>query len=183
MAPHGGVHPPLTRSTHLLSAGLTVTILRLQRHLQPATVRAMIAAELYVLAGQSRANDGSNSYACYVGQSDALHAHTNRVGASLRTWTFRLGRLTPDTIVLVRGATGPIDTHARLLVEAGLARAISTTHTILNTRTAAPRRPGEQHGSSASGRSEPPTSSPPSSVTRSSATIPLLRPVARPASA
>ena len=135
-----------SRQTFLLPTDLTVTVLRLADGLTAATLRAMIAAEVYVLCGQTRGPGGIDSrddledtgYGCYVGTSDALRAHSVRVGVSLRTWTYRLGRLDPDSVVLVRGTMSPIDEPPRLLIEAGLARAVSRTHTILNTRTAAP---------------------------------------------
>jgi hypothetical protein len=128
------------RQTLRLPDDIVVTILRLPGPVTTEILRAMLAAEWYLLVGATTSATGQpTGTGVYVGTSDALKARTTRVGVSLRNWTFRLGRLTPHTVVLVRRATRPVDEPPRLLVEAALARAISAAgYTVLNLRTAAP---------------------------------------------
>lgn len=121
-----------------LPGGITVTILRLPESLTADGLRAMIAAQLYVLAGATTSIDGDDSgYGGYVGTSAALNARTARCGVSLHHWTVRNGRLDPDTVILINNTT-PLDEQARLLIEASIARTLSPQYTILNTRCSAP---------------------------------------------
>jgi hypothetical protein len=99
----------------------------------------MMAAEWYILLGQSSSPAGiSTGYGAYVGTSAALHFLNLRVQASLRHWSIGLGQLQPDAVILIRHSEYPVDLQVRLLVEAALARSISTRYSILNTRTGAP---------------------------------------------
>jgi len=122
-----------------LPDNLTVTILRLPDHLTTAVLRSMIAAEVYILCGQTSSPGGhASGFGAYVGISEALEQNMARSGVSLRNWAFRNGRLVPEVVVLVSRRGKPMNANARLLIEAALARAISTKHSILNIRTAAP---------------------------------------------
>ncbi|HEY8618792.1 MAG TPA: hypothetical protein VIM01_01785 [Dermatophilaceae bacterium] len=121
-----------------LPGGATVTILRLPEALTADGLRAMVAAQLYVLAGATTSIDGDETgYGGYVGTSAALNARTARVGVSLHHWTVRNRRLDPDTVILINNAT-PLDEPVRLLIEASIARALSPKYSILNIRCSAP---------------------------------------------
>ncbi len=125
--------------TIALPDNLTVTILRLPDHLTALVLRQILSAELYILAGATTSPAGHETgFGAYVGTSGALHQSMARAGVSLRQWTFRVGRLRPEVVIMVNRPGQPIDANARLLIEASLARAISTRWTVLNTRTAAP---------------------------------------------
>lgn len=129
----------IRRRTIGLPDNLSVTILRLPDHLTTAVLRSMLAAEVYILCGESTAPDGrATGFGAYVGISAALDQTMARSGISLRNWAFHNGRLVPEVVVLVTRAGKPMNANAQLLIEATLARAISTNHTILNTRTSAP---------------------------------------------
>ncbi|WP_406832808.1 hypothetical protein ABEG17_08295 [Pedococcus sp. KACC 23699] len=129
----------IRRRTVTLPDQLTITFLHLPDGCTVSALRQMLAANLYVLAGTTSSPTGqSTGYGAYVGTSTALDQQMVRCGVSLRQWTYRQGRLIPDTVVLINRTERPIDPNALLLIEASLARAISTRHTILNTRTSAP---------------------------------------------
>lgn len=123
-----------------LPGDIIVHILRAQGAVSAALLRRMVAAEWYVLIGPTTSSSGSaTGYGAYVGTSDALHARTMRVGVSLHHWSTRLGRLRPEAVVLIHRHGRPVDGDTRLLVEAGLARAISAMQfSVLNVRTSAP---------------------------------------------
>ena len=124
--------------TIALPGNITVTILKLSGTLTAAALRAMLAAELYCLTGETTSPGGAETgYGAYVGTSAALSATTARCGVSLHHWTARNGRLDPDTVILINAAV-PMAEPVRLLIEASIARTISTKYTILNTRTSAP---------------------------------------------
>ncbi len=132
--------PQVNRRNLRLPDDLSVTILRLPNGLTSNALRGMLHAEIYVLLGDTSSPTGApTGYGAYVGQSDVLRAKTERAGVSLHTWSTKLGRLRPTTVVLVRRTTRPISQQTRLLVEAALARSISVNFTILNWRTAAPK--------------------------------------------
>lgn len=135
-----GQMPLWHRTFHLPNDGLRVTILHLTGPLTVEIWRSLLAADWYILLGECMSPKGTPSgYGAYVGTSDALRAQTQRVGVSLRSWTTGLGRLVPDTIVLIRRSSTPITGDTRLLVEAAMARYISGAgYSILNWRTAAP---------------------------------------------
>lgn len=128
----------IRRRTIHLPDHITVTILRLPDGCTADVLRQMVSASLYVLAGPTSDADTGTSYGAYVGVSAALEQRVARCGVSLRQWAFRQGALRPDTVLLVNRVGRPIDPNALLLIEASLARAISTHYTILNTRTSAP---------------------------------------------
>ncbi len=130
----------IRRHTVRLPDDLHITLLRLSGPATAAALRAMLAVDWYALLGSTASPDGANTgYGAYVGTSDALRAQTLRAGVSLRTWTYKHGRLRPDAVVLIRRTRCPVGEHSRLLVEAAVARAISAAgYTVLNVRTAAP---------------------------------------------
>jgi hypothetical protein len=141
-----------------LAGGIIVTIIRLAGGpVGPALQRCLLAADLYILAGQTvgppgSAGDGTGrsqptGWGCYVGISAALRTRA-RAGQSLRYWSTELGRLEPEVIVLVRAAR-PLSEPVRLLGEAYVAQQISSAGwTVLNIRMGSPvahdraRRPG-----------------------------------------
>ena len=127
----------IRRRTIGLPDNLSVTILRLP-NLTTHVLKAMLAAQIYVLCGESTGPDGHpTGFGAYVGISAALEQTMARSGVSLRNWAFHTGRLRPEVVMLVNRAGRPMDPSAQLLIEATLARAISSSHTILNTRTSA----------------------------------------------
>ena len=130
----------VNRRIHHLPDNINVTVLRTKEPAPAAVLRAMLAAELYVICGHTSGPTGTPSgYGAYVGTSEALRVNTLRVGVSLRNWTYRLGRIEPDAIILIRREGRAIPDSPRLLIEASLARTISGSgYTLLNTRTSAP---------------------------------------------
>lgn len=129
----------IRRRTIGLPDSIIVTILRLPERLTAGILREMLTAELYILAGATVSRSGlGTGFGAYVGTSGALNQRMARSGVSLRQWAFSSGRLRPEVVVLVNRRGKPMDLNARLLIEASLARAISTRYSILNVRTAAP---------------------------------------------
>jgi hypothetical protein len=148
---------PVRRHTVHLPGGLQLTILRLHASMvSVAALRSMLTADWYVLAGQTYqvstdgAPDHPTGYGCYIGTTERLQAQVQRAGVSLRTWsTSGPWRLQPQTLVLVTKTGQPVNQHARLIVEARLARSVSAAgFTLLNSTSGAPlahRRASRYH--------------------------------------
>jgi hypothetical protein len=130
----------IRRRTIALPDRVTVTVLRLPDGCTTDLLREMLSASLYVLAGPTTGPSGEDTgFGAYVGISTALNDRVSRCGVSLHNWSYRQGRLRPEVLVLVNRTGRPVDPQALLLIEATLARSISRHHTVLNTRTSAPR--------------------------------------------
>jgi len=128
----------IRRRTICLPDDVSVTILRLPDHLTTAVLRAMVAAEIYILCGKTTGPSGLDTgFGAYVGISAALEQTMARSGVSLRNWAVQNRRLHPEVVVLVNRSTR-MNANAQLLIEATLARAISPDHSLLNIRTSAP---------------------------------------------
>jgi hypothetical protein len=128
------------RRTIDLPDQVTVTIWRLPDRLSVQTLRSMLNAELYVLAGATSSPSGEcTGFGAYVGTSGALGQVMARSGVSLQQWAFRSGRLRPQVVVLINRPGRPMAPSARLLVESSLIRAISRGYTVLNSTSSAPR--------------------------------------------
>jgi hypothetical protein len=135
--------PPRPRIQRLPD-DLLVTTINLPSGVTTNVLRGMLASQIYLLVGTtySASTDDQparcTGFRAYAGISSALNVRATRAGVSLHNWSSRLGRLQPETVVLVNRSRS-IDQDPLLLVEAGIVRALSGAgFSVLNTRSGAP---------------------------------------------